>query len=174
MSNKSVLYLLALSLILAGCTVRHYTAIKDRVDQDLTSGNRGYIQGTVPPLADNNRPKTRKTHTLEVEMANPLKFKQLPEVDETKKKQTTGKSDMVSSDGDQAALSAEASLGGITEDSSAAFEEYAVQERDTLQKISSKFYGTTKKWQKIYEANRDTLKSPDRVYPGQKLKIPQE
>jgi nucleoid-associated protein YgaU len=49
---------------------------------------------------------------------------------------------------------------------------YTVQKGDTLEKISQRFYGTTKKWRRIYDANRAVLKSPDRVYPGQKLQIP--
>ncbi|MBI4707793.1 MAG: LysM peptidoglycan-binding domain-containing protein [Candidatus Omnitrophica bacterium] len=52
------------------------------------------------------------------------------------------------------------------------FEKYTVQKNDTLQKISKKFYGTTRKWTKIYEANKEFLKSPDRVRPGQVLNIP--
>ena len=51
---------------------------------------------------------------------------------------------------------------------------YTVKKGDTLQKISEQFYGTTRKWKKIYDANRDHLKSPDRVYAGQKLMIPEE
>jgi nucleoid-associated protein YgaU len=51
-------------------------------------------------------------------------------------------------------------------------EKYKVQKGDTLQKISQKFYGTTKKWQKIYEANKDTLKGPDKLYPGRTINIP--
>jgi len=52
------------------------------------------------------------------------------------------------------------------------YEQYTVQKNDTLQKISRKFYGTTKKWYKIYKANRDVIKNPDKVYPGLKIKIP--
>ncbi|KPK39610.1 MAG: hypothetical protein AMJ78_08260 [Omnitrophica WOR_2 bacterium SM23_29] len=55
-----------------------------------------------------------------------------------------------------------------------AYTTYKVQKGDTLQKISTKFYGTTKKWRKIFLANQDKLKSPDKVYPGQMLRIPQE
>ena len=54
------------------------------------------------------------------------------------------------------------------------FQKYTVEKNDTLQKISQKFYGTTKKWMRIYEANKDVLKTPDRVYPGQVLNIPKE
>jgi nucleoid-associated protein YgaU len=51
---------------------------------------------------------------------------------------------------------------------------YTVSKEDTLQKISLKFYGTTKKWGKIYNANKETLKAADRIYPGQTLNIPIE
>jgi len=49
---------------------------------------------------------------------------------------------------------------------------YIVGKGDTLQKISQKFYGTTKKWVKIYEANKDALKGPNKIYPGQSINIP--
>jgi nucleoid-associated protein YgaU len=49
-----------------------------------------------------------------------------------------------------------------------------VQKDETLQKISHKFFGTTKKWTKIYELNKDTLKSPNKLYPGQVINIPVE
>lgn len=51
---------------------------------------------------------------------------------------------------------------------------YKVKKGQTLQDISKDVYGTTKKWKKIYEANKDKLKSPDKVYAGQVLNIPQE
>ena len=51
---------------------------------------------------------------------------------------------------------------------------YTVVNNDTLEKISQKVYGTTKKWKQIYDANSDKLKSPDRIYSGQVLKIPKE
>jgi len=51
---------------------------------------------------------------------------------------------------------------------------YVVKKGDTLQKISDKVYGTTKRWKNIYEANRKVLKSPNKIKPGQKLVIPQE
>lgn len=48
---------------------------------------------------------------------------------------------------------------------------YTVQSGDSLSKIGSK-YGVS--WQKIYEANRDKLDNPDKIYPGQDLTIPQD
>ena len=48
---------------------------------------------------------------------------------------------------------------------------YTVQSGDNLSKIGS-HYGVS--WQKIYEANRDKLDDPDKIYPGQELNIPSE
>lgn len=50
---------------------------------------------------------------------------------------------------------------------------YTVKKGDTLQKISQKFYGTTRNWQRIFQANRKVLKdNPDRIAEGMKLVIP--
>jgi nucleoid-associated protein YgaU len=46
---------------------------------------------------------------------------------------------------------------------------YTVVSGDNLTKIGEK-YGVT--WQQIFEANKDILKDPDKIFPGQELKIP--
>lgn len=51
---------------------------------------------------------------------------------------------------------------------------YTVQKGDTLSHISKQFYGKASKWNAIFEANRDQLDDPDRIQPGQVLKIPAE
>ena len=43
---------------------------------------------------------------------------------------------------------------------------------DTLSKISKQFYGDANQYQKIFEANKPMLSHPDKIYPGQKLRIP--
>ena len=43
---------------------------------------------------------------------------------------------------------------------------------DTLWRIAQKVYGDKDKWPLIYEANRDVLKDPHKIYPKQVLKIP--
>lgn len=58
------------------------------------------------------------------------------------------------------------------EDNSQRFVDYKVTKNDTLQKISKKFYDSYSKWPRIYEANKDVLKSPDVLTPGINLKIP--
>ena len=50
---------------------------------------------------------------------------------------------------------------------------YVVVKGDSLSKIAKQEYGDGNKWRKIYEANRDIIKDPDLIYPGQELKIPQ-
>lgn len=47
---------------------------------------------------------------------------------------------------------------------------YTVQKGDSLSKIAKKYPGLT--WQKIYEANKDQIKDPDLIHPGQNLVIP--
>ncbi|MGI8785997.1 MAG: LysM peptidoglycan-binding domain-containing protein [Acidobacteriota bacterium] len=49
---------------------------------------------------------------------------------------------------------------------------YTVKAGDTLSKISKQFYGDANQYQKIFTANRDQLKDPDKIQPGQVLKIP--
>jgi nucleoid-associated protein YgaU len=46
---------------------------------------------------------------------------------------------------------------------------YTVESGDNLTKIGNK-YGIP--WKSIWDANRDILKDPDKIYPGQELKIP--
>jgi nucleoid-associated protein YgaU len=49
---------------------------------------------------------------------------------------------------------------------------YTVVKGDSLSKIAKQFYGNAGEWKRIYEANKDTIKNPDMIYPGQTLKIP--
>ena len=49
---------------------------------------------------------------------------------------------------------------------------HIVREGDTLSSISYDYYGSANKWQKIFEANRETLKSPHTIIAGTKLIIP--
>jgi nucleoid-associated protein YgaU len=49
-------------------------------------------------------------------------------------------------------------------------ETYEVKSGDNLSKIAKKYSGIS--WKDIYEANRDKLSDPDKIFPGQVLKIP--
>ena len=56
--------------------------------------------------------------------------------------------------------------------SSTATKIYEVKSGDSLSKIAKHEYGDANAWPKIFEANKDILKDPNKIYPGQKLKIP--
>ena len=49
---------------------------------------------------------------------------------------------------------------------------YTVKSGDTLSKIAREFYGNANKYPVIFEANKPMLSNPDRIYPGQVLRIP--
>jgi uncharacterized protein YidB (DUF937 family) len=49
---------------------------------------------------------------------------------------------------------------------------YTVVSGDTLSRISKQFYNDANQWQRIFDANRDILSNPDRISPGQNLRIP--
>ena len=49
---------------------------------------------------------------------------------------------------------------------------YTVVAGDSLSKIARREYGDANKWHAIFDANRDKLKDPDRIYPGQVLTLP--
>jgi nucleoid-associated protein YgaU len=53
------------------------------------------------------------------------------------------------------------------------FAQYAVVSGDTLSGIAAKYYGDAKEWPRIFEANRNQIHDPDRIFPGQVLRIPQ-
>jgi nucleoid-associated protein YgaU len=160
------LYLLLLGTIfvLSGCVARTYPLTRDRIDQQLTEGNRGYLMGK-PSAEEKVRKETREVRVFEIEIGSPYKAKN-KEIVSSASRQNTPTS--LESDYTSVNVAEEPAL------TSGNFQRYTVEKNDTLQKISQKFYGTTKKWTKIYEANRDTLKTPDRVYPGRVLNIPEE
>lgn len=49
---------------------------------------------------------------------------------------------------------------------------YQIESGDTLSKIAKEFYGSANKYPLIFEANREVIKDPDKIYPGQKIRIP--
>lgn len=49
---------------------------------------------------------------------------------------------------------------------------YTVVKGDTLSHIAKHFYGKASRWHGIFDANRDQLDDPDKIFPGQVLKIP--
>lgn len=149
---KTGLLILVSVILLSGCAVRTYQIEQDRVDQSLYLGNRGYLAGNAPDI-EKERKLTRSNQVVEVELFSPFRPK--------KRKIPAKKSEHKET---------------ITMEELPVYSEsqYTVLEGDTLQKIAKKIYGSSKDWVKIYNANRDTLKGPDQIYPGQVIKIPSE
>ena len=56
--------------------------------------------------------------------------------------------------------------------SSTAEKVYVVVAGDSLSKIAKREYGNANDWPRIFEANKDVLKDPNKIFPGQKLRIP--
>lgn len=169
MKKSTVVMLCIFVMVLgciAGCSGKHvktYTDRVERVDQDLSQGNRGYFVGAPPPVDESKRKKTRGIYTVEVD---------LPPYYEGE--ETVAGSDTSRAPAYEPRMTVEAEEIEFAEIESEepSYKEYVVQKDDTLQKISMKFYGTSKKWKKIFEANKDRLKSPDKIYPGKSLRIP--
>jgi nucleoid-associated protein YgaU len=67
----------------------------------------------------------------------------------------------------QSGASSTEQMGGA-----AAERTYTVAKGDTLSHIAQAQYGKAGKWRAIFEANRDQLDDPDKIFPGQVLKIP--
>jgi len=161
--------------LLTGCVVRTYSVTKDRVDQDLSAGNRGYLQGQASQLLDEKeRKSTRTIQAVEIELHSPVKFESMPKAKTTEESigQSTEDKELWGNRG----FISESSASEVQEAPVTAvnMEKYTVAKGDTLQKISKKFYGTTNRWNRIYEANKDKLKSPNKIYPGQVIDIPVE
>ena len=51
---------------------------------------------------------------------------------------------------------------------------YVVKKGDSLWRIAGKVYGNPLKWGRIYRANKDKIKNPNKIYPNQVLTIPWE
>ncbi|MPR32769.1 peptidoglycan-binding protein LysM [Salmonirosea aquatica] len=49
---------------------------------------------------------------------------------------------------------------------------HTVEKGDTLSKIAKQYYGDMMKYPQIFEANKPMLSDPDKIYPGQVLRIP--
>jgi nucleoid-associated protein YgaU len=50
---------------------------------------------------------------------------------------------------------------------------HTVQSGESLSKIAKQYYGNPMKYTVIFEANKPLLKDPDKIYPGQSLRIPE-
>lgn len=75
------------------------------------------------------------------------------------------------------ALGNQAGVGGVADELEVVKEDepatyYTVESGDTLWKISEAHYGKGARYMEIFEANTPLLSDPNRIYPGQVLRIP--
>lgn len=69
-------------------------------------------------------------------------------------------------------------VGEVNSDSVAApasavkVEYYEIVSGDTLSGIAKKFYGKGSAYMRIFEANKEVIKDPDKIFVGQKIRIP--
>lgn len=186
--KKLTLYGLLLTVFfVSGCVTRVIPRDVKRVDQDL-KGNRGMIMGEAAALPERETKKTRKVYDIEVELFSPgeraiVKEKEAPEPVDGNKGYLKKTKEVIKPQEVAAPKVPKVIYKPRTEEKEDKTEAagvrekapkiYIVEKGDTLQKISDKVYGTTRRWQEIYEANKDVLKSPDKIAPGQKLAIPE-
>ena len=51
-------------------------------------------------------------------------------------------------------------------------EYYVIESGDTLWGIAAKFLGNGAKYPEIFEANKEVIEDPDKIFVGQKIRIP--
>ena len=136
-------------------------------------GNQGMLSGDPSAAGQTPGRPTRKRYVTKIELAKIKKTAERDqanavEVNEADAAEKSEKTDLDAADSgsEQITQPLPSTIGETTT--------YTVTANDTLQSISLKFYGTIGKWKRIYEANIDQLRSPDRIYAGQVLKIPKE
>lgn len=49
---------------------------------------------------------------------------------------------------------------------------YEIQKGDTLWRVADIYYKDGSRYPEIFEANREVIKDPDKIYPGQMIRIP--
>ncbi len=193
MNHKFVKYLILLLFVFLGtaCSsskiaTRFYAEDKPRVDQEIY-GNAGYIMGGPEEPIPPPEKKTRKIYILEFsqDVDQPVPDGTLYERD-SKNDKGPGDLDLpprkkvkvepapavpkiALPEFDEMDETSSADTGTSTRD---ILTEYTVEENDTLQKISKKFYDSYSKWHKIYEVNKSLIKDPNFIKPGIVIKIP--
>ena len=66
----------------------------------------------------------------------------------------------------------ESGASSTAQESTPAFKTYEIKSGDSLSKIAKREYGNANEWRRIFEANQDTIKNPDTIFPGQVINIP--
>src|SRR3990167_5540396 len=148
---------LSVRALMSGCRTATRVTTVPRVDLELAGGgNRGYLVGTPPPAGELKT--TREMIETDVE---------IPTFYKPKRGATSGAlEDIAPPEMDMD------DTGGAP--AAGPYDSYVVQKGDSLWSIAAKpeIYGKATRWRRLFDANRDLLKSPDRLKAGMTLKIP--
>ena len=66
----------------------------------------------------------------------------------------------------------ESGASSTAKEAAPAYKLYTIKSGDSLSKIAKHEYGNANDWRRIFEANQDIIKNPDKIFPGQEIKIP--
>lgn len=175
---------LIFGLTLSGCITAKVVE-REKVDQDL-SGNQGYLMGNAPSGAARTEGGTRKFIKVDVELP-PYSLKE-----ETPDKEVWGNEGYINQEAvpqpsrptsifpPRRVISekeeAVRERKGTKTTSQPTIATYKVKKNDSLWKIAQRpdVYGNGHKWKKIYEANKEKIKNPNKLRPGIVLIIPQD
>lgn len=187
MRNKIfILAALIFTLMLSGCITAKVVE-KELVDQQI-SGNQGYIMGNAPYRGAAAEGGTRKFIKVDIELPPYKVEKESPESDKNvwgnqgyiNEPQRSQPPKPVSIFPSRPSVSEEEEFIAPKKSSQItpkpAIGTYKVQKNDSLWKIAARpeVYGNGNKWKKIYEANKEKIKNPNKLRPGVVLVIPRD
>ncbi len=193
----SCLLLIGFWLFVSGCVVRTVPYTHERVDQ-ATEGNRGYLTGTPPKIEPEEKPP-RDMLNIEIELPphgsyewkdNELtgnrgyvvgapqiqKEMPAPPTEEKESRPKVLKPEAYYQPGLRITGARPVIKEKPAKEEVKLIDRYIVQEGDTLQKIAAKkeVYGNWRKWKKLFEANKEKIKDPNKIRPGMELVIPRD
>jgi len=164
-AGRNVTIAVIAALLVAGCKAPTRMATKvtevPRVDTATSGGNRGYLLGTAPPAAEGRTTRQMIETVIEV----PSAYKPKPGMGGAQQPEDQGP-DVTEAPAESQPVEA----SGAPQ----RYDTYAVQKGESLWSIAAKpeIYGKASQWRRIFDANRDLLKTPDQVKAGMTLKIP--
>lgn len=156
--------------VASGCRTATRVVEEPRVDLEVSGGNRGYLVGK-PPTVSASRKTTRQMVETEIEV--PALSRSGPIGGGTAqpgKTSSVGPAPVAPSEGRHVTEEGREPDLGQPE----TFQTYVVKKGDTLWSIAAdpKVFGDATKWRQLFAANRETLKSPDRLRAGMMLRVP--
>ncbi|MBI2884903.1 MAG: LysM peptidoglycan-binding domain-containing protein [Candidatus Omnitrophica bacterium] len=154
---------LGVAFIIAGCRTATQVVQEPRVDLQNFEGNRGYLLGT-PPAPAAPRKTTRQMVQTDIEL--PTRHRATPSASGS-----VGLQELAPPETDFAEVPAEFPSAPAPTDT---YDTYQVKHGDTLWSIAADpaIYGDAGNWRRIFDANRDQLRSADRLRAGMTLRIP--